>query len=302
MPCFHPISGYRSRSVNATGKRSIVFNTNDGYKDLPVELPCGRCTGCRLERSRQWAIRCVHEAQLYEDNCFLTLTYDNEHLPETGSLVKKHHQDFLKRLRFKYRHKKIRYYHCGEYGDLNSRPHYHTLLFNHDFDDKLFYTERDGTKLYTSQTLESLWQKGFCTIGAVTFDSAAYVARYVMKKVNGNQAESHYQAINPATGELTPIIPEYTTMSRRPGIGTEWYKKYKSDVYPYDYLVVNGKKMKPPRYYDLKLESEDVQLYEKLKNERRELSRKDAENQTRDRLLVREKVLKSRLKSKKREI
>src|SRR4051794_29862641 len=103
MPCFRPLKGYRARVTNPdTGKRSIVFNARKGFNDLPVDLPCGQCIGCRLERSRQWAIRCSHEAKLHEENCFITLTYAPEHLPPGGTLVVKDFQDFMKRLRFEF--------------------------------------------------------------------------------------------------------------------------------------------------------------------------------------------------------
>lgn len=306
MACYYPIHGYRSKSVNDTGKRSVVFKQEQGFHDLPVTLACGRCHGCRLERSRQWAIRCLHESQLWPDNIFVTLTYDEQNLPNNNSLVKSHHQDFIKRLRKKYcpqidpitgktYYKKIRYYHCGEYGEETHRPHYHTLIFNHDFEDKQLYSERQGQRLYVSEALEKLWGKGFCTIGEVTFESAAYVARYIMKKINGEDQADHYLALEPITGEIHPIIPEYTTMSRRPGIGAGWYKKYKTDVYPHDYVVVNGKKMKPPRYYDSLLESDNKGEFDKLKSDRRKAALLDAENQTYERLIVREKVSKARM-------
>ena len=100
MACYYPLKGYRARAVNPkTGKRSIVFDSSLGFMDMPVEFACGQCIGCRIERSRQWAIRCVHEAQLYEANCFITLTYAPEHLPKNGSLVLEHFQKFMKRLR-----------------------------------------------------------------------------------------------------------------------------------------------------------------------------------------------------------
>ena len=102
MACYHPIKAYRARRLNPSGKRGIVFNIKDGYEDMPVELPCGQCMGCRLEHSRQWAIRMMHEASQYENNCFITLTYDNEHLPPDGSLQLSHFQDFFKRFRKKF--------------------------------------------------------------------------------------------------------------------------------------------------------------------------------------------------------
>ena len=98
MACYHPMQGYRSAEVTKNGKRKIVFSPQKGYIDLPVKVACGQCIGCRLERSRQWAVRCMHEASMHMFNSFVTLTYDDDHLPEYNSLNYKHFQDFMKRL------------------------------------------------------------------------------------------------------------------------------------------------------------------------------------------------------------
>jgi len=203
-------------------------------------IPCGQCIACRLEKSRQWAIRCVYEAQQHEKNCFITLTYKPEMEPKNHSLVKRDLQLFIKRLRKKFG-SKIRFFACGEYGDKNNRPHYHACLFNHDFHDKTLWAMRDNIPLYRSEDLEKIWPNGFCTIGDVTFESAAYVARYCLKKITGGAAKEHY-------GERQP---EFTNMSRRPGIGREWYDKYHKDVYAIDSIITrNNLKMRPPKYYD----------------------------------------------------
>jgi len=259
MPCFRPLKGYRSNTVNPeSGKRNITFNPREGFYDLPIDLPCGQCIGCRLERSRQWAIRCVHEASLYEKNCFITLTYSDSHLPKNGSLNVKHYQDFMKRLRFKFG-PKIRFFHCGEYGEKFGRPHYHACIFNFDFGDKKLWKNLRGNKLYTSENLEALWPFGFSTIGDVTFESAAYVARYITKKITGPMAQKHY-------GNKKP---EYTTMSRRPGIAKGWYEKYKHEVYPRDELIIRGKKMKPPKFYDRQFELDEPEVFLKVKRIRK---------------------------------
>lgn len=250
------------------------------------QLPCGKCIGCRLERSRQWAVRIMHEAQMYDNNIFITLTYDDENLPKDGSLHKEHFQLFMKRLRSKYVPKVpegfseeekeawllkygIRFYHCGEYGELLSRPHYHACIFNFDFPsyrvvdgveerDKEFFKTSNGERLFTSKSLSELWGYGFCLIGELSFESAAYVARYCTKVVNGDDAEKHYSGKQ----------PEYSTMSRRPGIGCTWYEKYKDDAYPSDYLVLNGSRMKPPRYYDVRFGSDFPDDFEKIRLKR----------------------------------
>ena len=286
MPCYHPMQGYRSR---ADGK-TIVFNPTYGWIDRPLTIPCGQCVGCRLERSRQWAVRCVHEASLHEDNCFITLTYNNESLPEDGSLNKKHFQDFMKRLRKKFKNKKIRYYHCGEYGDKNFRPHYHAIIFGLQFDDQKLFTVNNGEKLYTSEKLEKLWPFGFSTIGTVTFESAAYVARYVMKKVNGKNAKNHYERVNNDTGEIYNLVPEYNTMSRRPGIAAGWFDKYKDDVYPSDNIHLREKTFRPPKFYDKMYEHLMPNEMEKIKKQRMINMQKHAKDNTAERLAVKEQV------------
>lgn len=299
MPCYNPLNGYRSQSVNSSGKRSIVFNVSQGFRDLPVTVPCGQCIGCRLERSRQWAIRCVHEASLYPKNCFITLTYAPEHVPKDGSLKKSHFQKFMKRLRKKFPENKIRFFHCGEYGEKNDRPHYHACLFNFDFPDRELINTR-GAKLYISKTLQKLWPYGFSTIGDVTFESAAYVARYITKKVTGKRALYHYHLIDSQGEILAERLPEYITMSRRPGIARDWYEKFKDDVFPHDFVVLKEKKLKPPKYYDKLLEQTSPSAAQKIKNLRKALASLHSENNTHERLLVREEVQHHKLKKLKR--
>lgn len=259
MPCYSPLQAWRGK-VQKSGKRSVVFKRSEvapSLEPFELKLPCGQCIGCRLERSRQWAVRCVHEAQMHERNCFITLTFDSSHLPEDGSLSVRTFQLFMKRLRKRFG-KAIRYFHCGEYGENLGRPHYHACLFNFDFSDKVLWSVRDDVRLYRSPSLEDLWPYGFSTIGDVTFESAAYVARYVMKKVNGANAHAHYEGKK----------PEYVTMSRRPGIGKTWFDKFKLDVYPGDYAIVRGVKVKPPKFYDGLYELSDPEEFKKLKQAR----------------------------------
>lgn len=288
MPCYHPITAYRSKlgRDKRTGNWPVVFNKKDGYVDMEVKIPCGRCIGCRLEYSRQWAIRCVHEAQLHERNSFITLTYNDENLPKDGSLNKKHFQDFMKRLRKELDKKgiKIRYYHCGEYGEMLMRPHYHAIIFGYDFPDRKLFTVRRGVRLYRSEMLERLWPFGFSTVGDVTFESAAYVARYVLKKINGDKAEEHYGGKQ----------PEYTTMSRRPGIGHDWLMRFKDDVYNYDYVVIRGGiKCRPPRYYDEIYDTIEPEKMEKIKIQRRKFVQNG--EYTYERLKAKEVIQKQRL-------
>lgn len=299
MPCYRPLSGYRSRTVNpASGKRSIVFNIREGLIDMPVQLPCGQCIGCRLEKSRQWAIRAMHEAKMHDKNCFVTLTYRPEDLPEGGTLNVKHTQEFMKKVRKRYG-AGIRSYGCGEYGENFGRPHYHVCLFGHDFGDKqLWRNSKDP--LYVSKELEECWPHGFSTLGAVTFESAAYVARYVLKKLTGDNADEHY-------GDRLPEQP--VCVSRRPGLGRPWLEKYASDTYPSDSVIVRGREMRPPKYYDRVYELYLDGDLSKLKFERKEkalesVMRLEADGpksfRGRDRLYVLEEVKEHEMKLVKR--
>lgn len=288
MPCYHPLSAFRSQD------RSIVFKEPRNSLES-LRLPCGQCVGCRLERSRQWAIRCVHEASLYQDNCFITLTFSQEHLPANMSLDVSYFQKFMKRLRKRYG-SGVRFYHCGEYGERFGRPHYHACLFNFDFPDKYFWRRsKEGHPIFRSPSLEALWPFGLSEVGTVTFQSAAYVARYIMKKVNGRDADDHYSFVDPTTGEIFSRKPEYTTMSRRPGIGKGWFDKFSSDVYPSDVVIMNGKRMRPPRYYDTLFELESPFDMESVKFDRHVSGQKHVDNNSPERLAVREQVQLARL-------
>lgn len=295
MPCFHPLTAFR------TAQGDIFFHESAKHDIVQkLSLPCGQCTWCRLERSRQWAIRCVHEAQLYEENCFITLTYDEDHVPEDMSLNYKHFQDFMKRLR-KHAKKPVRFYMCGEYGENLGRPHYHACLFGFDFRDKELVSKRQDFHVYRSNSLDSLWRFGFTGIGSVTFQSAAYIARYVMKKVTGDPADNHYSFVLPS-GEIVQRTPEFNRMSLKPGVGAAWYSKYRSDVYPGDYVVQNGRTMKPPKYYDRLLQRENPEFYDDVKLER-EIDAIALElDNTVERLAVKEQVLNAKLSQLKRHI
>lgn len=285
MPCYYPLSAYRSRTGRdpKTGSWPIVFKARDGYVDLPVTVPCGQCHGCRLERSRQWAIRCLHEASLHQDNCYLTLTYAPEYLPADRSLNKRDICLFMKRLRKRFGDG-IRFFQCGEYGEDFNRPHHHVLLFGFDFPDRKYWCNSHGFRLYRSAILEELWPFGHCTIGNVTFESAAYVARYIMKKMNGDKAASHYNG----------RLPEFITMSRRPGIAHDWITQFKDDVYPNDKCVVRpGFIAKPPKYYDRVFDLCHHDIFAIIKS-RRIKAAKESDDNCLSRLAVREVVQKRR--------
>lgn len=296
MTCYTPLKAHR------LDDGSISFKARAGEGD-PLELACGQCIGCRIGRSKMWAVRCMHEASLYENNCFLTLTYSDEYIPIDGSLDYTHFQGFMKRLRKRFQGKKIRFYMCGEYGDQTNRPHYHAIIFNHDFEDKeLFFSSKSGHKVYRSAILEELWKFGQSSIGNVTEQSAGYVARYVVKKIigrgqdinpkTGKRFDAVYDRINADTGEVYKVIPEFTRMSLKPGIAQGWFDKFYNDVYPLDAIVTEGgRRMKPPRYYDKKYDAIEPYEFEAIKQERIMAALKNSKESTPERLAVKEEVL-----------
>jgi len=303
VPCYHPLHGYYGRSLNPTGKRSIVFKLSRALSAERVSVPCGKCIGCKLERSRQWAVRGVHEVQLHDDNSFITLTYAPEHLPTGGTLIKKHFQDFMKRLREsdEFNGREILYYHCGEYGDELGRPHYHACLFNVDFPDKKHHHDEGDNPLYTSEILSRLWGKGFCTIGDVTYESASYVASYITKRVSPKQDDWHYKVVGPDGAFLDgELLPEYATMSKRRGIGKTFYEKFKHDWFARDFLIVRGKKMPIPKYYDKLYEKEHPVEYSRIKACRQNKAVSQAPDNTFPRRQVKERNLKRKLNRKVR--
>lgn len=204
----------------------------------------------------------------------------------------------MKRLRSRYP-QTIRYFMCGEYGENFSRPHYHACLFGLSFTDREPIQEREGVILYNSPLLDEIWGHGYCSIGDVNFETAAYTARYVHKKVMGQQREQHYQRTCPTTMNQVAIEHEYVSMSLKPGIGADWSDKYKSDLYPSDYVIHKGQKIKIPRYYDklYELNGDDI---ETIKIQRKKNARQFLENNTPERLAVREQIKQLSFKRLKR--
>lgn len=253
VPCYHPLRAYQ-RKAGAPLFFGNAYPTPGG-RYVPVK--CGRCIGCRLEESRQTAVRCVHEAQMHDVNCFLTLTYRDDNLPMGLVLVHRHFELFLKCLRERLRRDSrppIRYLMCGEYGDINSRPHYHCLLFGFYPDDAVYYrTSKTANRVYTSKFLDSVWELGNVYIGNVSFESAGYIARYSMKKVFSDDCPMR-EILDVTTGEIVYRPHEYSHRSLKPGLGATWFAKYFNDLYPRDFVRVEGRKQKIPRYYDVLLD------------------------------------------------
>lgn len=308
MPCYSPLHGFKG-PVNANGKRPVVWKAPAGSERQDV--PCGKCIGCRLEYSRNMACRCMLEADCHTDNCFVTVTYDDERLPDgfDGNLSVEEHQLFVKRLRHHFKDRKFKFYMCGEYGSQFGRPHYHYLLFGVDFADKVLETVRNGKRLYRSQSLESLWPYGFSSVGSVDYQSAAYVARYCLKKVGTSverfvdESDGKRYQVDVASGEVKRA--EFTLMSRGgrngTGVGSDWFARYRGDVFPSDQLVVNGKVSKPPRYFLNLLEKADPQMFDDVKARRLEFEG-DWNERSDLRLAVKEKVKLAQIKSLKRSL
>lgn len=280
MPCYHPLVGTRTES-GTLKVRARRFD-NELYD---IQVGCGKCLGCLARVSRDNMIRIMHEKQTAGKSCFLTLTYDQVHLPPGGTLMLTHLQKFVKRLRK--RMGKFRYFAIGEYGTERFRPHYHLIGFHQDFRrDRYFWrTSAKGYPLDRSPTLEGLWTFGSSEIGNVSLGSASYIARYVQQK-----------RLTAEIAHSSGRMPEFTTASRRPGLGRDWIEKFYTDVWPRDEVIIDGKKFNPPRYYDKVLAIRDPELYEEIKVIREKRGKEMAADNTMARLRSKEVVAKSQLK------
>lgn len=313
MACYKPKAAFRHPLGGP-----LAFHYRKGYAQMTIR--CGNCIGCMIDDSRDWAARCMHEAKLHTHNCFLTLTISPEKL---GTRIDLDHRDFqlaIKRLResalqggtsdgpqehnpvLHSRHEQraiIRYHMCGEYGPLNSRPHYHANMFGINFADKQPWKKTEaGFQLYKSETLEKIWQLGQCSIGQLSWQTAAYTARYNMKKAG--EKNKKWEIINPETGEVITREPEYQKMSRNPGIGKDWIKQYKTDVYPRGTIIVNSKELTTPRFYDDYYRTLDEGAYAQLKLKRQNEQGKRPVDITNSRIRAEETVTRAKLAFLKR--
>jgi len=296
MPCEHRVQAYQcsdgSVKFSEVGKNDFVRS---------LQLACGQCQWCRLERSRQWAVRIMHEASLSDVNAFVTLTYSDEFLPSYGHLVYRDFQLFMKRLRKARVGSVVRFYMCGEYTTDNFRPHFHSCLFNVGFPDREYLMKSpSGFPLYRSSELERLWPNGFSSIGDLTFESAGYVARYCLKKVTGINSEGFYSSVDGVTGEIISGVPEFCHMSLRPGIGANWLRLYWPEVIQNGEVVMNGKVMSAPRAYMRKLRKLDG--YSEIELKRDKAARSAFEDNSDERIVVKAKVLAARVNQLKRSL
>lgn len=305
MACYHPLKAF-ILGIKDNGKKDLriyPYDTECIYQPYPganwephgyvldrnffagrivtdfIPIPCGQCIGCRLEHSRQWAIRCMLESENYAENYFITFTYDESHVPyneyvdhdgviqQSMTLVKSDMQKFIKRVRsdFDYRGlPNFRYFYCGEYGTTSARPHYHMIAFGLHLDDLKFYKKTDVGNLYTSEYLTEKWKNGIVVVGDVTFESCSYVSRYIVKKQKGK---------NSGVYDYYNITPEYIDMSRNPGIGKEYILNNYDVVYPRDSIVVRGGLLvRPPRFFDTVMSSIDEDLMSEVKQKRRDIA------------------------------
>lgn len=278
MACLGPITAFYAKDKNPSGKRSLVFDKKASHSGIPVEIRCGQCINCRIQTATDNAVRCYHEAKSHDVSSFVTLTYDDAHLPEDGGLDHRDFQLFMKRLRAKSDFK-FKYVMCGEYGETTHRAHYHALLFGCDFSDrKKFRVTPRGDTLFTSELLNDTWQKGHCTVGEVTFESCRYVTGYVLNKVTGRKAADYYMGRR----------PDYVVWGN--GISLDYFNKFGPGNYPGDFIVLDGKKVKIPRYYDTKFEALDPVAFDSVKKVRVRKAKDRPDDLSNRRSWTREKV------------
>lgn len=298
LACFHPLKAIDTGNLTENGKKALRIVSDSWLMDFEtrnkkpfpadkiLKLPCGQCSGCRIQRSREWANRCMLELQYHDSAFFVTLTYDDAHVPrsyyadpETGeamtslTLVKRDFQLFMKRLRKKFSDDKIRFFMAGEYGGQTFRPHYHAIIFGLHLDDLSLYKKSpQGFSYYNSPSLQSCWCDldgnpiGFAVVAEVTWETCAYTARYVMKKLTGDEAQ-FYTDFN--------IQPEFTLMSRKPGIARQYYDEH-PEIYKKEFINVStekgGLKFRPPRYYDKLFDLEHPEEMAAIKDIRQKLA------------------------------
>jgi hypothetical protein len=260
---------YRSKKGRSpTGTWPLVSNPLDGFVDMEVIVPCGRCIFCRLERARGKTIRITHELQYWDVSSFLTLTYSDDNLTLSGAgiptLTRGQSGDvtkFLKRLRKAIgKSLAIKYFQCGEYGDRTQRPHHHMILYGYDFlADRKLVAQKPA--LYQSPLLDRIWGKGNAVIGTVTWNSASYVASYCVKKLTGEMAKQQYDDLG--------RIPPYMTSSL--GLGKSWIDEHYKSVYPRDSINVKGHLCRPPKYYDTCVAGIDSARFENTVRARQKL-------------------------------
>ena len=252
MSCAFPVTAYQPDPG-----APLVFKNNGEFSNAKrIFIPCGRCKYCRLDYSQAWAVRITHEDQIHIENgkrsFFLTLTYDEKHLPENGFLRYKDFQKFLKRLREREAPNRIRYVVAGEYGEKTGRPHYHAILFGMDeLIDAEFIgnSQKNDKPMYKSGYLDDLWQQGFVTVQSVTPQSAGYVASYALKDTKTAYKEREAKTVRNKEGDLESYPKPFLRMSLKPAIGIPFCEKYHKDGFSGDTIMYRGKQYPVPEVY-----------------------------------------------------
>lgn len=292
MACTKPmrawlVSDESGMRVSFASKGGLPFSGPASSRE-PMSLDCGWCKHCRLMKSGDLSVRAMHQSLSYERSCFVTLTYDDKHLPVHRSIDLSVIQKFLKRFRKRFG-EGIKYVYCGEYGDLNQRPHYHLLIFGENFHrDRYEWQMSNGNVLYRSPSLEKCWKFGYSSIGDFNFSTAGYVSRYIFKKRVGRVADGHYEYLDRDTGIIYQRDQEFCKWSK--GLGKEFLLKHVSSIYPLDKVVLSVgadlpmKVCRPPKYYDRLFSLADPQGMSNVKMKRRETaSQKEEETPLRRR-------------------
>ena len=264
MSCINPRIAYKKTNGQYTLKR---IGDNAPIAN-PILVPCQQCMPCRIVLLRQWATRMCHEAKMHDENCFLTLTIDDDHRRPDRSVDSKCMELFLKRLRKHLNPIKISYYYCAEYGETTKREHYHAIIFGYmPPDRKQFARNKQGDPLYNSETLNRLWGLGFVTVGNFTPTTADYCAKYVTKAQFNKNDDDFYSWVND-DGEVIKRQQPFQRMSKRPALGFAFYDKYKADMYPHDQTIIEGKPRPIPKAYDRKYRKQDPDGFQLLKRKR----------------------------------
>lgn len=226
-----------------------------------------------------------------KESSFITLTYDAEHLPKDWGLHVSEWQDFAKRLRHLVG--PFRYYMCGEYGEKNSRPHFHAILFGIDFAEERIPIgkNKQGNMKYITPTLMKAWKQGDSVLGTLTPQSAAYVAKYTIVKNYKAETDPRFNRTDGI--KHWRVRPEFATMSLKPGIGAEWWKRWKKDL-TNDFAMQGSRKARVPKYYDTLLERENPEELENIKKKRKQVALKRAQDLTAERLEARELILRKK--------
>lgn len=294
MPCYNP------NRVLMNGDRKARFDINLKYREhypnhTVINIPCRNCIGCEKRKTQDWTIRIYHESLHHREdwqdpvdkvtttipnNCMITLTYAPEHLPRHGALSHRNWDLFMKRFR-KGERKQLRYFQCGEYGGSTGRPHHHAILFGHTFDDTYETTDASGKTYIHSHSLDAYWGLGRATVDPCNVGTIGYVAGYVAAKRSKRFRENddsfvpmmHDGPVEDFTDEhgirrIRPMVPEYSTMSKKPGLGYEWIKKNHLEVYRDDKVTIGPWEFHPPKYYDRMFELHRPDLVDDIKANR----------------------------------